>query len=159
MPDQHRCDCSPGYTGANCGNGMSLVIDNKYGTKDCWCHGDFPVLEGKNLLNLHSRIYSKYMNYVTSLQLNTRLALIGHFKLYTFSPFKLICQYYTCLVFSCKKINLTLISIKFLPLISMLIQPLRSCEFKDMITQGEFSWYFNKFSPVLLQETYGDSTR
>ena len=27
---------------------------------------------------------------------------------------------------------------------------------KDMITQGEFSWYFNTFSPVLLYEKYGD---
>ena len=27
---------------------------------------------------------------------------------------------------------------------------------KDMITQGEFSWYFSNFSPVLLSEKYGD---
>ena len=25
---------------------------------------------------------------------------------------------------------------------------------KDTITQGEFSWYFNNFSPVLLYEKY-----
>ena len=28
---------------------------------------------------------------------------------------------------------------------------------KDMITQGKFSSYSNKFSPVLLQEEYGDT--
>ena len=27
---------------------------------------------------------------------------------------------------------------------------------KDMITQGECSWYFNNFSKVLLLEKYGD---
>ena len=27
---------------------------------------------------------------------------------------------------------------------------------EDMITQGEFSWDFNNFSPELLQEKYGD---
>ena len=27
---------------------------------------------------------------------------------------------------------------------------------KDMITQGEFSWYFNNFSPERLWEMYGN---
>ena len=27
---------------------------------------------------------------------------------------------------------------------------------KDVITQGEFSWYFKNFSPVLLYEKYGN---
>ena len=27
---------------------------------------------------------------------------------------------------------------------------------EDMITQSEFSWHFNNFSPVLLKEKYGD---
>ena len=27
---------------------------------------------------------------------------------------------------------------------------------KDTITQGEFSWYFINFFPVLLQEKYGN---
>ena len=30
---------------------------------------------------------------------------------------------------------------------------------KDMITQGEFSWYFDNFSSVLLWEKYGDKIR
>ena len=30
---------------------------------------------------------------------------------------------------------------------------------KDVITQGEFSWYFDNFSPVLLWEKYGDKIR
>ena len=27
---------------------------------------------------------------------------------------------------------------------------------KDIITKDAFSWYFNNFSPVVLQEKYGD---
>ena len=30
---------------------------------------------------------------------------------------------------------------------------------KEMITRGEFSWYFNNFFPVPLQEKYGDKIR
>ena len=30
---------------------------------------------------------------------------------------------------------------------------------KDMITQGEFSWYSNNFFPVLLSEKYEDKIR
>ena len=30
---------------------------------------------------------------------------------------------------------------------------------KDKITEGQFTWYFNNFSQVLLAEKYGDKIR
>ena len=51
------------------------------------------------------------------------------------------------------------INIKFLLEISMLNSTSDDIRTRDMINQVEFSWYFNKFTPVHLQEKYWGSNK